>query len=323
MFSFSRRDFSDLTEQEIIALAISAEEEDMRIYATYAEGLRANYPASAKVFDAMAEEENDHRLQLIALHRQKFGEQIPLIRREHVRGFYARKPYWLVRPLGLERVRAEAADMERQAALFYDAAAARSSDAGIRALLGTLATAERNHESEANSLEKTHLSEDSRSVEAAAEHRRFLLTYVQPGLAGLMDGSVSTLAPVFAAAFATHDTWQTFLVGMAASLGAGISMGLTEALSDDGLLTGRGSPIKRGLAAGIMTAVGGLGHALPYLIPDIWTANIVAMIVVFFELWAISWIRWKYMDTPFLRAAFQIVVGGALVFLTGIFIGSA
>ena len=328
MFSLSslalnRRDFASLDEQEILALAISSEEEDMRIYASYADGLRDSFPASAKVFDEMAEEENRHRLRLIDLHRQKFGERIPLLRREHVRGFHQRKPYWLVRPLGLDRVRAEAEDMERQAANFYAKAAARSGDASMRELLGTLAAAERGHESLARRLGSTHLDPETKAGEADAERLRFLLTYVQPGLAGLMDGSVSTLAPVFAAAFATGNTWETFLVGVAASLGAGISMGLTEALSDDGQLTGRGSPWIRGSASGIMTTVGGLGHALPYLIPVFWTATALAMVIVFLELWAISWIRWKYMDTPFLKAAFQIVIGGLLVFLTGIFIGSA
>lgn len=323
MFQLGRRSFSDLTEQEIIALAISSEEEDMRIYATYAEGLRQDFPASAAIFDDMAAEEDEHRKRLIQLHREKFGETIPLVRREHIRGYYARKPYWLVRPLGLDRVRAEAEDMERGAEHFYVKAAERSTDASIRALLGSLAAAERGHESLARRLGETHLTAAARDSEAEAEHRRFLLTYVQPGLAGLMDGSVSTLAPVFAAAFATHDPWQTLLVGLAASVGAGISMGLTEALSDDGVLTGRGSPLARGLASGVMTAVGGLGHALPYLIPDFWTATVLAVLIVFLELWAISWIRWKYMDTPFLRASLQIVVGGFLVFLTGILIGSA
>ena len=151
----------------------------------------------------------------------------------------------------------------------------------------------------------------------------FLLQYVQPGLAGLMDGSVSTLAPLFAAAFATHSTWETFLVGLAASVGAGISMGFAEALSDDGSLTGRGAPLVRGAVCGVMTAIGGLGHTLPYLIPDFWTATALSTVIVFIELWAISWIRFKFMDTPFLRAAFQVAVGGFLVFLTGILIGSA
>ena len=150
-----------------------------------------------------------------------------------------------------------------------------------------------------------------------------MLTWVQPGLAGLMDGSVSTLAPIFAAAFATGDTWQTFLVGLAASVGAGISMGFTEAASDDGSISGRGSPAKRGVASGVMTAVGGLGHALPYLIPDFWTATIIAMAVVFVELWAIAWVQNRYMETPFWRAALQVVLGGALVFASGILIGSA
>ncbi|ODN71305.1 VIT family protein [Methylobrevis pamukkalensis] len=271
----------------------------------------------------MAAEESGHRARLIDLHREKFGEVVPLIRREHVRGFYARKPYWLVRPLGLDRVRREAEDMEAQAANFYLKAAQRTSDAGIRALLGQLAAAEGAHRLRAAELGERHLTAQARLDEGKADHRRFLLQIVQPGLAGLMDGSVSTLAPVFAAAFATHDTWQTFLVGMAASIGAGISMGFTEAASDDGALTGRGSPWIRGAAAGIMTAVGGLGHALPYLIPDFVTATVVAALIVLLELWAISWIRWKYMDTPFLRAAFQVVVGGFLVFLAGILIGNA
>lgn len=323
MLSLSRRDFSDLSEKEILALAISSEEEDMKIYATYAEGLRADHPASAAMFDAMASEENEHRLRLIEMFRSRYGEVIPLIKREHVRGFYQRRPYWLVRPLGLDRVRSEAADMEVQAANFYQKAAERTQDAGVRALLGSLAAAERGHQRIAESLERRHLPADVRAEEDAAAHRQFVLTYVQPGLAGLMDGSVSTLAPVFAAAFATHQPWETFLVGTAASIGAGISMGLTEALSDDGSLTGRGSPLARGVASGVMTTVGGLGHSLPYLIPDFWTATAIAVVIVFLELWAISWIRWKYMDTPFMRAAFQIVVGGVLVFLTGILIGSS
>jgi erythrin-vacuolar iron transport family protein len=151
---------------------------------------------------------------------------------------------------------------------------------------------------------------------------------VQPGLAGLIDGSVSTLAPLFAAAFATHSNWETFLVGLAASVGAGISMGFTEALSDDGIITGRGSPVLRGVVCGLMTTLGGVGHTLPYLIPDAWPnafylATIIAAAVVAVELFAISWIRARYMDTPFLRATFQVVVGGVLVLLAGIFIGSA
>ena len=319
----NRRKFADLSEQEILALAISSEEEDGRIYATYAEKLRSQYPQSAQVFQSMAEEEDGHRRRLIELHQQKFGETIPVIRREHVAGFFARRPYWLVSQLGLDRVRHEVEAMEDEARNFYVRAAQRTSDAGIRKLLGDLAAAEAGHIATAGNLEQQHLAGPARSAEDAAAHRQFLLTYVQPGLAGLMDGSVSTLAPIFAAAFATQNTWETFLVGLAASIGAGISMGLTEALSDDGALTGRGSPLARGLSCGIMTTVGGLGHALPYLIPDFWTATTIAILVVIIELWAIAWIRWKYMETPFLRAAYQIVLGGALVFAAGILIGSA
>jgi VIT1/CCC1 family predicted Fe2+/Mn2+ transporter len=189
--------------------------------------------------------------------------------------------------------------------------------------LGDLAAAEAGHIDTAGRLEQQFLGGAVRSEEDATAHRKFLLTYVQPGLAGLMDGSVSTLAPIFAAAFATQNTWETFLVGLAASIGAGISMGLTEALSDDGALTGRGSPLARGLSCGIMTTLGGLGHALPYLIPDFWTATFIAIVVVLLELWAIAWIRWKFMETPFWRAAIQIVLGGALVFAAGILIGNA
>jgi rubrerythrin len=318
-----RKRFADLSEREVLALAISSEEEDGRIYATYAERLRTHYPQSAAVFQAMAAEEDDHRRRLIDRYRGRFGETIPVIRREHVAGFYRRRPYWLVEHLGLERVREEVALMEEESRSFYLQAALRTSDAGTRKLLGDLAAAESGHLAAADRLEREHLGGTKRSEEDAAAHRQFLLTYVQPGLAGLMDGSVSTLAPVFAAAFATHDPWQTFLVGIAASVGAGISMGFTEALSDDGTLTGRGSPVKRGLASGVMTAIGGLGHALPYLIPQFWTATAIAFAVVLIELWAIAWIRWRYMETPFFRASFQIVLGGALVFAAGVLIGSA
>lgn len=318
----SRRRFSDLNEQEILALAISSEEDDARIYRSYAEMLRADYPDSAQVFDGMAEEEDGHRGRLIELHQRRFGEVIPLIRREHVAGFYARRPVWLVENLGLERIREEAAAMERDAERFYLKAAARTSDADTRKLLGDLAAAEAGHEVRAEELEEEHLDPDARKAEDNTAKRQFILTWVQPGLAGLMDGSVSTLAPIFATAFATQDTSTTFLVGLAASVGAGISMGFTEAASDDGELSGRGSPIKRGVASGVMTTIGGLGHALPYLIPDFWTATIIAIIVVFIELWAIAWIQNRYMETPFFRAAFQVVLGGALVFSAGVLIGS-
>ncbi|WP_415404882.1 iron exporter MbfA [Tateyamaria sp. SN3-11] len=321
-FSTQRKRFSDLTEQEVLALAISSEEDDARIYRGYGERLRADYPASAAIFDGMAAEEDTHRQRLIDLHRVRFGDVIPLIRREHVSGYYARRPVWLVENLSLDRIRSEAEAMERDAERFYLSAAARTSDAATRKLLGDLAAAEAGHERTAETLENEHLDEDTRNREDDKNKRQFILTYVQPGLAGLMDGSVSTLAPIFAVAFATQDTWTTFLVGLAASVGAGISMGFTEAASDDGELSGRGSPVKRGFASGIMTTVGGLGHALPYLIPDFWTATITAILVVFVELWAIAWIQNKYMDTPFWRATLQVVVGGALVFAAGVLIGS-
>jgi len=283
--------------------------------------LRADYPASAQVFDAMAVEEDGHRQLLIDMHRTRFGEVIPLIRREHVAGFHARRPIWLTKNLSLDTIRGEASGMEAQAAKFYTLAAGRTSDAATRKLLGDLAAAEAGHEKSAVGLEAALLNGDAREEEDAGARRQFILTWVQPGLAGLMDGSVSTLAPIFATAFATQNTHTTLLVGLAASVGAGISMGFTEAAHDDGVLSGRGSPFKRGLASGLMTTLGGLGHALPYLIPDFWTATVLAMAVVFVELWAIAWIQNRYMDTPFVRAALQVVLGGALVFAAGVLIG--
>lgn len=321
-FSLNRKRFKDLSEQEVLALAISSEEDDAQIYRGYAESLRAEYPSSAAVFDGMATEEDSHRQRLIDLHIKRFGATIPLIRREHVSGYYARRPVWLIENLSLERIRTEASAMEHDAERFYLSAAARTTDADTRKLLGDLAVAEAGHQSTAEDLAARHLDPESVAQEDSLEHRQFLLTWVQPGLAGLMDGSVSTLAPIFAVAFATQNTWTTFLVGLAASVGAGISMGFTEAASDDGELSGRGSPWKRGFASGIMTTIGGLGHALPYLIPDFWTATITAFFVVFIELWAIAWIQNRYMDTPFFRAAFQVVLGGALVFAAGVLIGS-
>lgn len=316
-----RRRFSDLTEQEVLALAISSEEDDARIYRSYAEGLRGEYAATAAVFDGMAQEEDQHRQRLIDLHRHRFGDVIPLIRREHVAGHYARKPIWLTANLPLATIRAEAAAMEHEAHNFYTRAAQSTTDAATRKLLGDLAAAEAGHERRAGELEALHLTDAAKDGEDLTARRQFILTWVQPGLAGLMDGSVSTLAPIFATAFATQDTWTTFLVGTAASVGAGISMGFTEAAHDDGVLSGRGSPWKRGLASGVMTTLGGMGHALPYLIPDFWTATIIAMIVVFVELWAIAWIQNRFMETPFIRAALQVVLGGALVFAAGALIG--
>jgi rubrerythrin len=321
-FMPNRRRFRDLSEQEVLALAISSEEDDARIYRSYAQRLRDDYPDTAKLFDGMAEEEDGHRRRLIEMHRARFGDVIPLVRREHVAGWYARRPVWLVENLGLDRIREEAGLMESEAEAFYLKAAEASTDAATRKLLGDLAQAEGKHRGHAERLAEENLGEEARDDEDTRAKRQFLLTWVQPGLAGLMDGSVSTLAPIFATAFATQDTWTTFLVGLAASVGAGISMGFTEAASDDGELSGRGSPWKRGFASGIMTTVGGLGHALPYLIPDFWTATITAFVVVFLELWAIVWIQNRFMDTPFLRATFQVVLGGALVFAAGALIGS-
>jgi len=322
LFNSSKRSFDSLSEQEILALAIGSEEDDARIYLAYADMLRDAYPASAKVFEDMAEVEDTHRKSLIEIYRQRFGERITLIRREHVRGFYERKPDWLRRNLSLDKIRDEAAAMEQQAYRFYVEAATRVTDAGTRQLLGDLALAEQGHEEITHMLGNKHTPETVKAEEDVAARRQLVLTYVQPGLAGLMDGSVSTLAPIFAAAFATQDTWQTFLVGMSASVGAGISMGFTEAAHDDGKISGRGSPIKRGLACGVMTALGGLGHTLPYLIPNFWTATTMAVIIAIFELWAIAFIQNRFMETPFLRAALQVVVGGGLVLGAGILIGN-
>ena len=316
--------FADLTEQEVLALAISNEEEDSRIYRDFAQGLREEYPASAKVFDEMADEEIHHRTMLYDLYRKKFGEYLPLIRRNDVKDFIPHKSTpWLTRPLVLGDARKFAEKMEDEAQRFYRKAADGARDVSVRQLLLELAEAEAGHESLAHKLGEQILTDSARATEDATSKRAFMLQYVQPGLAGLMDGSVSTLAPLFAAAFATQNTWQTFLVGIAASVGAGISMAFAEGLSDDGSLTGRGSPWIRGPVCGLMTAVGGLGHTLPYLIPHFMTATILSVIIVVIELAAISWIRMRYMDTPFLRAAFQVVVGGALVFAAGILIGSS
>jgi len=317
------KNFSDLSEQELLSLAISLEEEDARIYDEFAEGLRESYPDTARMFNAMADEETGHRHRLLDLYRSKFGERLPLIRRQDVRGFVQRQPVWLSRPLGLDKVREQAELMEAETKRFYARAARRSRDASIRQLLGDLAAEERRHEAQAEALEEKFIPPDVRRSEHEAERRLFLLQIVQPGLAGLMDGSVSTLAPLFAAAFATHNTWETFLVGLAAAVGAGISMGFAEGLSDDGSLTGRGSPWLRGAASGVMTAIGGLGHTLPYLLSDFRLATALAVAVVILELAAIAWVRHRYMSTPIFSAAMQIVLGGLLVFAAGVLIGSA
>jgi rubrerythrin len=317
------RNFKDLSEREILALAIALEEEDGRIYGDFEEGLRETYPASAKLFAEMQAEESGHRTALLELYRAKFGEHIPHVRRQDVKGFVERRPVWLVRPLGLNVVRRQAEIMELETRRFYERAAQQVTDVSIRKLLGDLAIAEQKHSAMAESLEEKLLTPDVRQEEEAAQRRLFLLQVIQPGLAGLMDGSVSTLAPVFAAAFATKDSWDAFLVGLAASVGAGISMGFAEALSDDGALTGRGHPWIRGAVCGLMTTAGGIGHTLPFLIPQFHLAMIVAVGVVVIELLAISFIRNRYMDTPFFSAALQVILGGALVFAAGILIGSS
>lgn len=320
--------FSDLTEREVLAVAISAEEEDARIYLTFAEDMEERYPASAQVFREMAEEENEHRHLLLDLYQKRFGTHLPPIRREDVKGFLRRRPIWLTRNLPIDTIRKQAENMEYEAHRFYERAAEQTTDVNIRKLLGDLASAERVHESLAAKLSDKLLTPNVKREEDETARRIFVLQYIQPGLAGLMDGSVSTLAPLFAAAFATHTNWQTFLVGLAASIGAGISMGFAEALSDDGSLTGRGSPLLRGGICGLMTTLGGLGHTMPYLVPDswpnaFWIATGIAGVVVLIELWVIAYIRARYMDTPFLQAVFQIVLGGLIVLGAGIAIGGA
>ena len=311
----------DLTPQEILALAIASEEEDGRIYADLAERMRTDYPSTANMLQSMHDEEDGHRKRLIDLYQSKFGEHIPLIRRQDVRGFLSRKPLWLTRSLTVEMIRQEIESMEQQAENFYRTAASQMTDAGVRQLLDDLAAEEGRHYDKAEEMDEEQKSSGERDKENDSQKRKFVLQIVQPGLAGLMDGSVSTLAPVFAAAFATGRSFDAFLVGMAASLGAGISMGFAEALSDDGVLSGRGHPWARGTVCGLMTTAGGIGHTLPFLIANFHYAMIVAMVVVAIELATIAWIRHRYMDTPLLAATFQVVVGGVLVFVTGIVIG--
>ena len=313
------RSFESLDEREILALAISQEEEDARIYDDFAEGLKQSYPEQAQKFAELRIDEDAHRHRLLDLYRSRFGDHVPLIRRQDVRGFVRRRPVWLVRPLGLKAVQKEAELMELETKRFYEAAGRRATDAGIRQLLGDLAEEERHHAATAKEISQTKLTEE----ESARQKRLFLLRVIQPGLAGLMDGSVSTLAPLFAAAFATHNSLDAFRVGIAASIGAGISMGFAEALSDDGSLTGRGHPWARGGVCGLMTTLGGLGHSLPYLVRDVRTATWIAVAVVMIELALIAWVRHKYMDTAWSSAIIQVVFGGLLVFGVGILIGSS
>lgn len=317
------KNFKDLSEREILALAISLEEEDGRIYGEFAEALRENYPATARLLDEMQAEESEHRAQLFELYRSRFGDRIPLIRRQDVKGFVSRPAVWLTQSIGPAAVRNAINQMEAETGRFYQLALARTTDASTRQLLGDLAEAETRHTASAETIGKQQITPEARKDEIDTQRRTFVLQFVQPGLAGLMDGSVSTLAPLFAAAFATHKSWDAFLVGLAASVGAGISMAFAEALSDDGLLTGRGRPLIRGSVTGLMTTVGGIGHTLPYMIADFHIATTVAVCVVLAELAAISWIRQHYMETPLFRAAIQVGLGGALVFAAGILIGHA
>lgn len=317
------RKFDSLSESEILALAISLEEEDEHFYSDLSESVRRNFPASAAIFDGIKAQETGHRQRLTELYRQKFGEHIPFIRRQDVKALLERKSVWLYQPINLEKIRKQVGAMEVESRRFYEKAAARSQDASIRRLLDDLAQEEQAHVERAEDLQQENLPGNVREQEAEAQRRLFLLQIVQPGLAGLMDGSVSTLAPVFAAAFATHTSWTAFLVGMAASVGAGISMGFAEALSDDGMLTGRGHPWIRGAVCGVMTALGGVGHTLPFLIPSFTLAMTISAIVVFIELGVITWVRHRYMDTPTFSAALQVMLGGILVFIAGVLIGNS
>jgi erythrin-vacuolar iron transport family protein len=319
----AKKRFKDLSEKEMLALAIQLEEEDGRVYSDFAEGLRDTYPSTAKMFEDMQAEESRHRQSLIDLYQQRFGNHIPLIRRQDVKGFVERRPEWLVRPLGIKKVRKHAEIMELETQRFYERALEHISDASTRKLLGDLAEIERQHYAAAESIEEKQAESGARKEEDTSQKRLFMLQIVQPGLAGLMDGSVSTLAPIFAAALATHKTWDAFLVGLAASLGAGISMAFAEALSDDGSLTGRGKPLLRGVVTGSMTTLGGLGHTLPFLIPDFHIAFTAAVAVVVIELGIISFVRHRYMDMPIVSSAVQVIVGGGLVFAVGILIGSS
>ena len=314
--------FRNLTEVQVLALAISLEEEDGRIYGDFADALRADFPGTADLFERMAAEESEHRHQLIERFRQRFGEHIPLcFAGKDVRGFSARRAFWLVRPLAPEKARREVALMELESRRFYEAARQQTRDAATRQMLGDLAQAEEKHEQMVAGVEAELARSGAGEKEQETARRLLVLRVVQPGLVGLMDGSVSTLAPVFAAAFATGNTTDTFRVGLAASVGAGISMGFAEALADDGKLSGRGAPWLRGVVCGLMTTVGGIGHTLPFLLPGFQTATVLAVAVVIVELAVITWIRHRYMDTPVFSAAFQVGVGGALVFAAGVLIG--
>ena len=318
-----QRHFEDLSDPEILALAIRSEEDATQTYTDFAEQLREDYPDSARMFTEMAQEETEHRHRLIAMFERKFGDRLPPIRAADVRGLVLERPDAVLTAHGADGMRRQARQMEANASRFYHQAASRTLDASIRNLLGDLAIAETSHENTASEIDEAAPPSEARVQEQDNARRRFILQIIQPGLVGLMDGSVSTLAPVFAAAFATHSSWNAFVVGLAASIGAGISMGFAEALADDGKISGRGTPYLRGLVCGLMTTAGGIGHTLPYLIPSFWTATVISCCVVVLELLTIAWIQWRYMATPPVLAAAKVMLGGALVLAAGILIGSS
>src|SRR5208337_4253372 len=305
-----KRSFKDLSPAEVLALAISLEEEDSRILQEFARLLRPNYPKAAAELDAMRGEEDGHRHRLVDVFRRRHGEEIPLINRDDIKGFVRRGSISSIQPWDVARIRSYVALMELETGRFYSKAAATTSDAELRQLLGDLAEEERHHEARSAGLAPEGQPHDEHAAEARVARQLFVMQVIQPGLVGLMDGSVSTLAPLFAAAFATRSTFPTFLVGLAAAVGAAISMGFAEALSDDGSLTGRGRPYLRGVVCGLMTFAGAIGHALPYLIPSFWPATSVATGVVGIELILIAWIRNHYMDSPFLPTIIQVLGGG-------------
>ena len=319
--SLIKKKFQDLNDNEILSLAIDSLEEDIKLYDEYSSHFLINYPVTSKMFKQMSILKNKNRKKLVELHKKKFGETLSITNHKEIANYFKRKPEWLVIKNSIEKVRNEIIEMETMSAQFYNSFAKKSQNIEIRNLLIDLALMSREQKDNAKLILLNAQKSRSAKEEVTKDKRQFILTWVQPGLAGLMDGSVSTLAPIFATAFATKDSHTTLLVGLAASIGAGISMGFTEAVHDDGVISGRGSPIKRGFASGIMTTIGGLGHALPYLISDFYVATVIAMFFVLVELWAIAWIQAKYMEIKFTKAVFQVVFGGSLVLAAGILIG--
>lgn len=319
--SLIKKKFQDLNNNEILSLAIDSLEEDIKLYDEYSSHFLINYPETSKMFKQMSILKNKNRKKLVELHKQNFGETLCITNQKDIANYFKRKPEWLVIKNSIEKVRNEIIEMETMSAQFYNSFAKKSQNIEIRNLLIDLALMSREQKDNAKLILLNAQKSRSAKEEVTKDKRQFILTWVQPGLAGLMDGSVSTLAPIFATAFATKDSHTTLLVGLAASIGAGISMGFTEAVHDDGVISGRGSPIKRGFASGIMTTIGGLGHALPYLISDFYVATVIAMFFVLVELWAIAWIQAKYMEIKFTKAVFQVVFGGSLVLAAGILIG--